>query len=78
MEQIILTVGGILLSAWIASVQYKVRKMEQDIAQKADKQEVRVLIEDKLEAHGNLLEYVRQDVEKLMDKLDRFLFAGPK
>ena len=76
--EIALTIGSILLSAWIGSVQYKVRKMEQDISLKIDKTEVRELIEDKLEAHGILLEDVRNDVEKLIDKLDRFLFSGPR
>ena len=76
--EIMITVGGIVLSTIVGSIVYRVREMETESALKADKEDVKELIETKLESHSILLEDVRRDVERLIDKLDRFLFAGPR
>jgi len=77
-ESIITGAVYLTVSTLIGSIFYRIRRMENEIAEKVAKKEVRELIADKLESHTILLEDVRQDVEKLVDKLDRFLFAGPR
>lgn len=80
MSEIVITIVGIVFSAIIAGMQYKVRKMEQDIASKMSKKEVRELIEDKLEVQRVQLEDVKKDLDKIDVKLDniRDLFGSNK
>lgn len=57
---------------------HRVRKMEQDIAMKIDKDEARELIADKLESYKVQLEEIRKDIEKIdvqtiSEKLDKLI-----
>lgn len=81
---IVTVLGGILVTAgtaWLTNVQYKVRKLEQDLNNKMTKKEVRELIGDKLEVLDVQLKEVKDDVEKvskldldsLTQKLDRII-----
>ncbi len=66
----ILTTAG---AAWLGGIQLKVRQMDSRLLKAISRDEVRELVQDKLEVHTAKLEAVKEDIEKVMDKLDRLL-----
>lgn len=72
-EQIILTIVGVLLTTFCGGLQIKMRKIETDLDTKMDKADVRELIEDKLAVSDVRVHEIKEDLLSINSKLDRLL-----
>ncbi len=72
-DEIVVIIIGTLLTTVIASIVYRLKKLESDVDNKMSKVEVRELIQDKLDIHAYQLDAVKEDIEKIVVKLDKLL-----
>lgn len=80
MEQLILTVVGVLLTTLCGSLLSKMKKIENDLEDKIDKKDVRIYIEDKLAVYDVRVDEMKEDIRDIKDdinaikhKLDRLI-----
>ena len=72
-ENIITTVIGVVLTAIIGSLQYRMKKIESELDKKISKADVREFVKDKLEAYTVKMAEVKEDLDRIETKLDRLI-----
>lgn len=73
LDSIITTVIGVVLTAIIGSLQYRMKKIESELDKKINKLDVREFVKDKLDVYTVKISEVKEDLDRIENKLDRLI-----
>lgn len=78
MEALLLKIVSVIGGVWLASIEWRLRSVDQKLRQVPSRREVNTQIDIKSEAIKVLQQEIKEDVKEIKEKLDRLIEANHK